>query len=59
MVSQRQNAENSTCDLEFNDGIENTWIRKAALMDVAVKENYWSDETIQYALENGGLIEYE
>ena len=47
-------------DLEFNIDGKTVWLRNAPFMDdIDLDEWYWTDETIQYALENGGLIEYE
>lgn len=52
------NAENNTSDLEFTDGASKAWLRNAPFMEGAeVDEWYWTDETIQYAIENGATIE--
>lgn len=51
---------NNTCDLEFIIDGKTAWVRNAKFMeDVEVTEDYWTDETIAYAIESGAKIEEE
>ena len=50
--------DDSCCDLEFDVNGKTVWVRNAPIIDGAeVNEWYWTDATIQYALENGGVVE--
>lgn len=58
LVGSYYNKENNTCDLQFDLDDKIVWIRKAPFMESReIEEDYWTDETIAYALENGGKIE--
>lgn len=58
LINSYYNAEDNTADLEFYIDGKTVWIRRAPFMeDAEIDEWYWTDETIQYALENGGEVE--
>lgn len=50
------NDENNTCDLFFKDECGSRYILRNApfMKECSIDEYYWTDETIKYALENGG-----
>lgn len=54
------NDSDGTDDLEFNIDGKRVWLRHAEFMDeVEITEDYWTDETIAYAIECGAKIEIE
>jgi hypothetical protein len=54
------NNDDGTDDLEFNIDGKRVWLRRAQFMeDVEITEDYWTDETIAYAIECGAKIEVE
>lgn len=60
LMGSYYNNFNDTCDLEFSIDGKTAWVRNAKFMeDVEVTEDYWTDETIAYAIECGAKIEEE
>ena len=60
LMGSYYNDFNNTCDLEFIIDGKTAWVRNAKFMeDVEVTEDYWTDETIAYAIESGAKIEEE
>nr|DAV39298.1 MAG TPA: hypothetical protein [Caudoviricetes sp.] len=60
LMGSYYNDFNDTCDLEFLIDGKTVLVRNAKFMeDVEITEDYWTDETIAYALEHGATIENE
>lgn len=58
LMGSYYNDFNNTCDLEFNIDGKTAWVRNAKFMeDVEITEDYWTDETITYAIEHGAKME--
>ena len=60
LMGSYYNDFNNTDDLEFLIDGKTILVRNAKFMeDVEITEDYWTDETIAYALEHGATIENE